>query len=414
MVVATDCGKYNSRSHKVPVTVHVKDVNDNKPIFTQYPFKEKIPAYIQPGQTILKVTAVDADYGPNAEIVYNLDKDNQYGKFRINPNTGVLTATQTLASDSGKIIFLNVIATDKGNPPKSSVGLIEIIVGETLERLPELRFQNSSYFVTIPEDVEEYQDILQVNAVRTDGRRQKIDYSFGTGNEDNIFIINSDNGKIQVQNPKNLDYELHKEIKLVVEGKSEGIPNLHAYCNVHIKLTDINDNAPKFTQEQYSASVWEGGNKGAFVLQVVAFDADEGINSKILYHIVDGNHDNAFKIEPAFSGVVKTNIVLDREIRDTYRLTVIATDEGVPQMTGTTRIRINIIDVNDNQPTFPPHSVKTVSESTEIGTVLTTITANDVDTNPPLTYSFAYEIDKSYLEYFAIDRFSGKIILKRN
>lgn len=56
------------------------------------------------------------------------------------------------------------------------------------------------------------------------------------------------------------------------------------------------------------------------------------------------------------------NIVLDREIRDNYKLTVIATDEGVPQLTGTSTILVNIVDVNDNQPTFPPHSVITVSE----------------------------------------------------
>ena len=96
--------------------------------------------------------------------------------------------------------------------------------------------------------------------------------------------------------------------------------------------------------------------------QVNAFDADQGVNSRVLYHIVDGNHDNAFIIEPAFSGVVKTNIVLDREIRDTYRLKVIATDEGVPQMTGTAFIMVNIIDKNDNHPTFPHHSVINISE----------------------------------------------------
>lgn len=97
-------------------------------------------------------------------------------------------------------------------------------------------------------------------------------------------------------------------------------------------------------------------------MQVAAYDADRGANSRILYHIVDGNHDNAFVIEPAFSGIVKTNIVLDREIRDMYRLKVIATDEGVPQMTGTATIRVHIIDVNDNQPTFPPPSIVSVSE----------------------------------------------------
>lgn len=96
--------------------------------------------------------------------------------------------------------------------------------------------------------------------------------------------------------------------------------------------------------------------------QVSATDLDEGSNAHVLYHIVDGNHDNAFVIEPPFSGLVKTNIVLDREIRDTYRLTIIATDEGSPQLTGTSTLRINIVDVNDNQPTFPPHRAITISE----------------------------------------------------
>lgn len=93
-----------------------------------------------------------------------------------------------------------------------------------------------------------------------------------------------------------------------------------------------------------------------------ASDADQGLNSRILYHILDGNPDNAFTISPPYSGVVRTNIVLDREIREKYRLTIIATDQGNPQLTGTTALSIRVVDVNDNQPTFPEHSVITVSE----------------------------------------------------
>jgi len=103
-------------------------------------------------------------------------------------------------------------------------------------------------------------------------------------------------------------------------------------------------------------------NEYFFISQVSANDIDDGANGQILYHIVDGNHDNAFVIEPPFSGLIKTNIVLDREIRDTYRLTIIATDEGTPQLTGTATLRINIVDANDNLPTFPPHRIISVSE----------------------------------------------------
>lgn len=50
----------------------------------------------------------------------------------------------------------------------------------------------------------------------------------------------------------------------------------------------------------------------------------------------------------------------------------------------------------------------------ELGTVLTSITANDVDTNPALTYSFVDEAsDPDATSIFAIDRFSGKVILRQ-
>lgn len=60
---------------------------------------------------------------------------------------------------------------------------------------------------------------------------------------------------------------------------------------------------------------------------------------------------------------------------------------------------------------------------TELGTVLTSVTANDVDTNPAITYSFMTsnqnnnsEIDDEddIMSIFSIDRFSGKIILQKH
>lgn len=78
---------------------------------------------------------------------------------------------------------------------------------------------------------------------------------------------------------------------------------------------------------------------------------------------MDGNPDNAFTINPPYSGIVRTNIVLDREIRDQYRLTIIATDQGNPQLTGTATLSVRVIDVNDNQPTFPEDKTISIPES---------------------------------------------------
>ncbi|CAK1540749.1 unnamed protein product [Leptosia nina] len=407
--VATDQGRYIARSQRVSVEVTINDVNDNKPIFTKYPFREQIATLTPPGQSLLRVAAIDNDIGTNAEILFELlDSSNQ--KFRINPTTGVLTSTQSLASENGKLIHLKIVAKDKGNPPQSSIGLIELRIGDFSDQTPTLNFQNSTYNVTIDENLGYGREVLQVTALRSDGRRQKVVYEIGNGNDQYAFEIDSNTGVIRVNNSENLDYETYPGPKrtLVIMARTEGSSALYGYCDVIVNLVDQNDHAPRFTQQQYIANVFEGNTKGEFVVQLAAKDDDKGANARILYHIVDGNHDNAFIIEPAFSGSVKTNIVLDREIRESYKLTVIATDEGNPQMTGTATLRINVVDVNDNQPTFPPPNVISVSEGTEVGAILTSVTANDVDTYPALKYALIQNENM-----FSIDRYSGKVVLNK-
>lgn len=59
---------------------------------------------------------------------------------------------------------------------------------------------------------------------------------------------------------------------------------------------------------------------------------------------------------------MRTNIVLDHEIRERYRLIIIATDQGNPQLTGTTALIVRVIDTNDNRPTFPQHKTIFIPE----------------------------------------------------
>jgi protocadherin-16/23 len=163
LVVATDGGRYDARSHKVPVKITVEDVNDNKPAFTEYPFTGEVGANTQPGQDLIKVTATDPDQGPNSDVVYSFLDQPPNNKFRINPKSGVVTAASSLALDSGRTFHLRVIATDKGNPPQSSTGLVEIRVGDGPEGAPTLRFQNSSYIVQLPENAPVGTDVVQVS-----------------------------------------------------------------------------------------------------------------------------------------------------------------------------------------------------------------------------------------------------------
>nr|XP_012147456.1 PREDICTED: protein dachsous isoform X1 [Megachile rotundata]XP_012147457.1 PREDICTED: protein dachsous isoform X2 [Megachile rotundata] len=446
MVVATDSGKYDAKTTSVPVEIRVSDVNDNGPVFEEHPFRARVSIGTQPEKNILRVVATDADEGANGEIIYSFLHEQEKPKFRIHPSTGAVTAALSLSQDNGKTYHLEVLARDKGNPPKSTRGLIELQVGDLADLTPVLKFQNETYEVVVQENSAAGTEVLQVTAVRSDGRRQHVSYSFGSGNDFGTFSIDEDTGLLRVNDPTRLDAELWTDLTvkpteeqvdegrtnswgrslegqlskekpresskhvLTVAARTSGPDPLEAYVKVVVRVSDVNDNPPVFTQTQYSATVLEGNVKGDFVVKLSASDADQGMNSRILYHIVDGNPDNAFTISPPYSGIVRTNIVLDREIREKYRLTIIATDQGNPQLTGTAALSIRVIDINDNQPTFPEHRIISASEGTAVGTVLTTITANDVDSSPALIYRFGNVTSPGP---FSIDKYGGKVVLRR-
>ena len=91
----------------------------------------------------------------------------------------------------------------------------------------------------------------------------------------------------------------------------------------------VDDNAPQFTQKHYISSIKEGELTGSFVAQISAIDIDNNKQTysgrkPVTYHILEGNHDNAFIIDPPGSGIIRTNTVLDREIRDHYFLKIVA------------------------------------------------------------------------------------------
>ncbi|PRD31895.1 UNVERIFIED_CONTAM: ds [Trichonephila clavipes] len=408
-VRATDGGRYDARSEKTVVQVTIADVNDNRPIFSQYPFITSVSAHAAPGTQLIQLEADDDDEGPNGEVLYSFTSPYLNDRFHLDAETGVVTVAGSLLADAGYVFHCEVEARDKGHPPRAARGVVEIHVGEDFAFNSRLHFQNDTYIIDVFENTPPGKEIIQVKAIPPSGVPTVITYSIKSGNEESAVDIDPRTGIVTIRNSHYLDYEVTRQIRMLVVAHSDGRLPLHGYATLIVRLVDQNDNSPSFSQEHYVSSVWEGNNKGTFVTQVTASDDDQNGNGIIVYHIIEGNHDNAFIIDPPFSGIVKTNIVLDREIRDTYHLTIIATDDGTPQLTGTCTLRISIIDVNDNQPVFPPHSVVSISEGAEVGTVITTITANDVDTNPALIYSFADGGNPNNL--FSIDRFSGRITL---
>ena len=144
-------------------------------------------------------------------------------------------------------------------------------------------------------------------------------------------------------------------------------------------------------------------------------DQDVGRNAKVLLKIVAGNRDQIFRIDPV-TGMLYVAKKLDAETKSRYTLTVSAVDQanaGVRKQSSA-RVRVAVIDVNDNDPVFQ-ESEKTIyfDENEPAGTPLLRVRAKDRDSgeNGHLSYSIA-NINAQDIP-FTVDHFTGMIKSKR-
>lgn len=120
------------------------------------------------------------------------------------------------------------------------------------------------------------------------------------------------------------------------------------------------------------------------ILQVTAVDLDTGNNARLTYRFVSNQSDQdaAFGIFPN-SGWIYIRASLDRESKERYHLVVAATDNGTPSQSATTKVLIDVIDANDNDPIFKSDSYHfTIEENLKRGAFVGQITATDRDSGP--------------------------------
>lgn len=207
----------------------------------------------------------------------------------------------------------------------------------------------------------------------------------------NIFVIDERTGDIyavqKLDREEQSLYTLRAQVIDTTTGRA-----VEPESEFVIRVSDINDNEPKFLDEPYEAIVPEMSPEGTLVIQVTASDADDpssGNNARLLYSLLQGQP--YFSIEPT-TGVIRISSKMDRELQDEYWVIIQAKDMiGLPgALSGTTSVLIKLSDINDNKPIFKDSLYRlTVSESVPIGTSIGKIMAydNDIGENAEMDYS---------------------------
>ncbi|XP_072251812.1 protocadherin gamma-C5-like isoform X10 [Leuresthes tenuis] len=186
---------------------------------------------------------------------------------------------------------------------------------------------------------------------------------------------------------------------------------------VEVEIQDINDNYPRFPSAEKILQIAESTAAGTRFPLETAQDLDVGINSVRSYTL---SKDDFFslKVKDVSGGRRVPELVLskflDREKKNTHKLTLTAIDGGNPVKSGTSQITINVLDNNDNIPLFEKN-VYTVSinENSVKGTSILKLTAKDADEglNGEIEYSFGSHTADTVLSVFKIDSTTGEMHL---
>ncbi|XP_021572411.1 protocadherin gamma-B2-like [Carlito syrichta] len=230
------------------------------------------------------------------------------------------------------------------------------------------------------------------------------------------FTVNPESGDLLVGDRIDREQICGKQPLCVLDFDTVAENPLNIF-HVAVIVHDINDNAPLFKQSKTDLKIGESTQPGTAFPLDPALDSDIGPNSLQRYHLDDNEYfDLAEKQTP--DGRKYPELILkhslDRETHNFHQLVLTAVDGGDPPKSGTTQIRIQVTDANDNPPVFSQDVYRvTLREDVPPGFSVLRVTATDQDegVNAEIAYSF-YHVDEQVEHFFSLDKRTGDITTK--
>uniref|UniRef100_A0A1X7VA24 Cadherin domain-containing protein n=1 Tax=Amphimedon queenslandica TaxID=400682 RepID=A0A1X7VA24_AMPQE len=406
------------RNSNASITFILTDVNDNTPYFTHTLNDTCIYENSPTGLVIGTYTAHDIDIGINSKVFFQITDGNDGDAFSIEALDGSLKVLNQLDYEDGVTDFtLTIRVQDLGTPSFFNETSINICILDVNDNGPSFT-QSSVDPVSIMENQQDGQFIATFEVTDLDSPPyDEAVIRIVSGNELDAFYFNESSNSLFVKNGSFFDYESgNNTFTLTVVAEDIHNPAFNDTALVTITITDANDNPPVLDVNFLDISLLESETVGAILGQLVATDADTGSNAQVSYAIKSQNG-NKFSIDPV-TGLITLTDGLDYETPpNQYEIIITVTDHGVPPLSATASVRVNVTDINDNPPTIdPPIIVKDyyIPENATHGHFILDVNATDPDTG--LGGVLSYEFSNGFSTYgdpplFAIDSVTGDIIL---
>ena len=380
-VVAADGGSPR-RSALLLVHIRVTDANDNSPRFDNDTYTARVRENTVPTAPLVTLSATDADAADFGRVTYVLAARSaaEHGaQFRVDARSGALYLTGTgLDYEATHYVTLSVIAHDV-NPDSRAVARVTVHVDDVNDNAPSITINEPSPdgAVLVPESAPIGSFVAHVTVVDADdGENGRFNCSL---EHDRFRVVRLYETEFKVVTTATLDREAearYDDVTLTCD--DHGDPAMTSTQRIVVRVTDVNDHAPRFSQSVYRVEVEENNPPGTFLAQLTAADDDAGANAAVTYTL-HGEHSALFRLDP-LSGNLTAVVGLDREETPRVRLTVTAADDGVPPLTGTTTVMVDVTDVDDEPVRFSAAEYRwTVRENLAAGAVVGRVEAADRD-----------------------------------
>ena len=262
--------------------------------------------------------------------------------FTIGPSSGILRASHVFDYELRQMFLFHVIATDLGTPALSSTSEIRVSVIDTNDHAPE--FNQTTYEFWIEENQLNSSYIGRVFAVDHDTARYS-DFIYSISNP-NVFHIDPRSGEISVLMPLDREIESFFYLNVYATDTLPGVSPLLGTATVVVRVGDQNDNWPVINFPNiYNKTVYVSSQvpSGYNVVTISAQDADEGVNSELVFSLVGGDNQGLFSVDYE-TGVISTAQELKDYESEVLNLEIEVSDQGLPDLhktTGWLEIRVN-------------------------------------------------------------------------
>ncbi|RMB96909.1 hypothetical protein DUI87_26980 [Hirundo rustica rustica] len=360
------------------VEVALEDINDHSPLFPEEreEYIGQILENMPEGSVVLTVLATDQDAGVNGDISYQLSQavGQSDSAFVIDPITGEIKLTKPLDYEAAATHEFSVRARDGGGLSAICKVLVQVV--DVNDNAPELVGPG---FWCQREDL------------------------VCPGGSAPLLLRPAYKNYYELVTVSALDREETAQYVLSVTAADAGSPPLTTTQTFTVDVSDVNDNAPVFSQTSYTMYVRENNVPTVFV---GARRRQSGPRCSCIS--VNSENGHVFVLRP-----------LDYEHLRQTEVTVVASDAGSPPLRANVTVRLVVLDENDNAPLvlYPGQesgaaSSELVPVSAEAGYLITKVVAVDADSgqNSWLSYHLLRATEPGL---FTVAVQSGEVRLRR-